>query len=499
VTPSVSLDTGVDLGAVLAGFATVPHRTVRDLTLDSRNVRRGDAFVAISGNTTHGITHVADALSRGAVAVLWDPTDGVRLGDLPTGVESIPLVGLRAGLGEFADRFYGEPSTALTIAGITGTNGKTTCAWLYSLCHGDAGGYMGTLGLGRTSALAPTTHTTLDVISIHRALRDLVRGGVRHVGMEISSHALHQDRVSGVRLPLTAFTNLTRDHLDYHGSMDAYRDAKGRLFSARGVEHAVINVDDSAGRALAGQLPPGVALTRVALSAAAQHDAGRFVAAGDLRCTAAGIEIDGSSHAGAFRLRSSLIGAFNAENLLVVLGLLLAAGMPLAAAVEALEAADAPPGRMERFVIGASGPTLVVDYAHTPDALAKALNALRAHTKGSLWCVFGCGGDRDAGKRALMASAAEAAADRLVLTDDNPRTEDPDAIIAAMFVGLSGRVPCRIERNREAAIRFAASEAAPGDVVLIAGKGHEDYQIYGADRLAYSDRSIARSLSGVAH
>lgn len=498
MTPVVSSDVGIDLGAVLADLAAVPHRTVRDITLDSRSVRPGDAFVALAGRTTHGLAHVADAIERGAVAILWDPTEGCELGPVPENIDTISLIGLRAGLGELADRFYGEPSSALTIAGITGTNGKTTCAWLYALCHGEAGGYLGTLGRGRPQALEATTHTTMDVISTHRSLRDLVLTGVRHVGMEISSHALHQDRVAGVRLPLTAFTNLTRDHLDYHGSMAAYSEAKARLFVARGVEHAVINVSDPVGLALAEKLPDGVALTRVELLGEGQS-AGRYVAAREVRCTPSGIEIHGHTHAGPFQMQSPLIGAFNAENLMVVLGLLLAAGMPLSGAVEALEAADPPPGRMETFVLGDHGPTLVVDYAHTPDALAKALLSLRAHTVGSLWCIFGCGGDRDAGKRALMASAAEQVADRLVLTDDNPRSEDPDDIIAAILKGLSGRIPCQVERNREAAIRLVASEASPGDVVLIAGKGHEDYQIYGAERRAYSDRVVAQSLRGATH
>jgi UDP-N-acetylmuramoyl-L-alanyl-D-glutamate--2,6-diaminopimelate ligase len=488
---------GVELAWLLAGLVAAPRVAVRDLKLDSREVGPGDAFVALAGRTSHGLDHVGEAVARGASAVIWDPADGRALPPLPPAVTAVSVPGLRPELGDVADRFYGEPSAECRVAGITGTNGKTTCAWLYAVCHGAAGAYLGTLGQGRPPALTATSHTTMDAVSVHRALRALVDAGARHVAMEVSSHALDQDRVAGVRTPLGAFTNLTRDHLDYHGTMAAYGAAKARLFEGRGVEHAVVNVDDAFGHELAAGLAPGIALTRVTLRGGAPAG-GRFVVASEVECHAAGLELAGVTHAGPFRLRSPLVGAFNAENLLLVLGLLLAADVPLAAALEALAAARPPPGRMETFRIGAAGPTLVVDYAHSPDALAKALGALRAHTRGSLWCVFGCGGDRDAGKRPLMAAAAEAGADRLVVTDDNPRTEDPQRIVAMITAALAGRVPAHVERDREAAIRGAVAAARPDVVILVAGKGHEDYQLYGAERRAYSDRDVARALAGAA-
>jgi UDP-N-acetylmuramoyl-L-alanyl-D-glutamate--2,6-diaminopimelate ligase len=485
---------GVELAWLLAGLVAAPRIVVRDLRLDSREVEPGDAFVALAGRATHGLDHVDQAVARGATAVIWDPTEGRTLPPLPPAVTAVSVPALRPELGDVADRFYAEPSADAEVVGITGTNGKTTCAWLYAMCRGAAGGYMGTLGIGRPPALAATSHTTQDVVSVHRSLRTLVDAGARHVAMEVSSHALDQDRIAGVRLPIGAFTNLTRDHLDYHGTMMAYGAAKGRLFSSRGIEHAVINVGDAFGREFAAQLAPGVELTRVDVLGAVP-DSGRFVVATRVDCHAAGLELAGATHAGPFRLRSPLVGAFNAENLLVVLGLLLAADVPLDEAIERLGDARPPPGRMETFELGPQGPTLVVDYAHSPDALAKVLAALRAHTTGTLWCVFGCGGDRDAGKRPLMAAAAEAGADRLVVTDDNPRTEDPERIVAMIMAACSGRVPVHVERDRAAAIRGAAAAARPGDVILVAGKGHEDYQIYGTERRAYSDREVARELA----
>jgi UDP-N-acetylmuramoyl-L-alanyl-D-glutamate--2,6-diaminopimelate ligase len=488
---------GVDLAWLLEGVAAAPSLPVRDLTQDSRAVGLGDAFVALRGLTSHGLDHAATAAARGAAVVLWDPAeaDGRAAPALPATSLAIAVTGLRARLGELADRFYGLPSTEAEISGVTGTNGKTTTAWLLAQAHGARGAYAGTLGWGRPPAITASTHTTPDVISVHRLLRRLCDAGARHVAIEVSSHALDQGRIDAVRLPIAGFTNLTRDHLDYHGTMAAYGAAKERLFRARGVQHAVVNVADAYGRELATRLPSGVELTAVHAGPLATPPARRYVVANALHFRPGGLELEGVSHAGPFRLRSPLVGRFNAENLVVVLGMLLAGGMRLAEAVDALGAATAPPGRMESFALR-SGATIVVDYAHTPDALAKALAALRVHCAGKLWCVFGCGGDRDPGKRPQMAAVAEAASDALVITDDNPRTEDGDAIVAAIRAGLAGRVPATVERDRASAIALAARAAAAGDVILVAGKGHEDYQIVGSERRAYSDRAEARRLAG---
>jgi UDP-N-acetylmuramoyl-L-alanyl-D-glutamate--2,6-diaminopimelate ligase len=487
----------VDLAWLLAGLVAAPRVPVRDLTLDSRSVRAGDAFVALAGRSTHGLEHVDEAVARGAAAILWDPAEGRAPPPLPPAVAAVAVPGLRPELGDVAERFYGDPSATLGIAAITGTNGKTSCAWLFAQCFGSAGAYLGTLGSGRPPQLAAGTHTTPDVVALHRTLRALLDGGAEWVGMEASSHALDQERMAAVRIPVAGFTNLTRDHLDYHGTMASYGSAKERLFQSRGVEHAVINVGDPFGALLAGRLPPRVTLTAVDRGARAARGA-CYVVATRVECRSDGLDLEVATHAGKGRLRSRLIGEFNADNLLVVLGLLLAAGMPFEQATESLSQAGAPPGRMEGFVIRPGGPTVVVDYAHTPDALAKVLAALRAHTRGRLWCVFGCGGDRDPGKRPLMAAAAEAVADRIVITDDNPRTEDPERIVAMLRGALTGRVPARIERDRARAIAEAVGEAHGGDVVLVAGKGHEDYQIYGTERRHFSDREVAQSLMGQA-
>jgi UDP-N-acetylmuramoyl-L-alanyl-D-glutamate--2,6-diaminopimelate ligase len=483
---------GTDLATLLGGVEGVPHVAIADLTLDSHAVRPGSAFVALRGRTTHGLEHAAAAAERGAIVVLYDPAEGRDAPALPLGTTAVRVPALRSRLGDLASRFYGEPSERVEVAGVTGTNGKTTCAWLLAQAWGEQGAYVGTLGSGRAGAVRAGTHTTPDVISVHRVLRDLGDAGARRIAMEISSHALDQQRVAGVRIPVAGFTNLTRDHLDYHGTMEAYGAAKERLFACRGVAHAVVNVGDPYGREIAGRLPAGVRLT-VAHAGDATVSADRWVVARAVRCVPHGLELDGDTHEGPFALRSPLIGAFNAENLVVVLGMLLAGGMALQAATDALGVAAAPPGRMESFPLR-SGAVLVVDYAHTPDALGKALDALRAHCTGRLWCVFGCGGDRDPGKRPQMAAIAEARSDAIVITDDNPRSEDADRIVAQILAGLAGSVPVQVERDRAAAIRLAASHAHAGDVILVAGKGHEDYQIVGTERRAYSDRDEARRI-----
>ena len=482
----------IDLGRVLPDVATAMAVMVGDLRLDSRDISPGDAFVAVSGRSTHGLKHVESAIARGAIAILHDPADRFEI-NLPESVCIIPVPNLAARLGPIADSAYGEPSAAIEVVGITGTNGKTTCAWLYAMCRDSNAAYLGTLGAGRPPHLTATTHTTADVASIHRMLARFRDQGAVHAALEVSSHALDQGRVCGVRLPIVAFTNLTRDHLDYHGSMAAYGAAKESLFAHPGVRQAVINIDDAFGLEILGRLPAGVESLCVSLRTDAPKR-GQYLVASRIECRDKGLRVVGDSHLGAFSVDTQLVGRFNAENLLVVLGLLLASGLPLREATGRLAGVTAPPGRMEAFS-ALGGPLVVVDYAHTPDALDKALTALRSHVSGHLYCVFGCGGDRDTGKRPLMAKVAEALADHVIVTDDNPRTEDPDQIIAMIVAAFSEGVSVRIERDRELAIRSAVAQANPGDIVLIAGKGHEDYQIYGAESRHFSDREIAMELT----
>jgi UDP-N-acetylmuramoyl-L-alanyl-D-glutamate--2,6-diaminopimelate ligase len=390
----------------------------------------------------------------------------------------------------------------LRIVGITGTNGKTTCAYLLAQCleHLKSNAaYIGTLGWGRFGALEMGAHTTPDVVTVHRQLAALRAAGVREVAMEVSSHALDQGRVDGVRFHAAAFTNLTRDHLDYHGSMQAYGAAKARLFAFTDLQQAIINIGDSFGRELARGHGSRTPLTAVWVGAG---DSGwlaqRSLHAKQVILDLKGIALELGGSFGERRVTTRLLGRFNAENAVIVLACLLALGVTLDEAAQALKQCSAPPGRMELIESAdAAKPLAVIDYAHTPDALAKALGALREHCRGSLWCVFGCGGDRDSGKRPMMGAVADDLADEIIVTDDNPRREDPQRITDGIAGGMA-RHPARVIHDRGAAIAAALQEAAASDVVLIAGKGHEDYQIYGDTRRRFSDRREALRFLGAA-
>ena len=489
----------VPLDELLTGIAPAPRVNVSGLTLDSRAVAEGDAFVALKGSRRHGLDHADEAAARGARAILWDPAEVRSPGATAADVPFVAVRALRDRLGGIADRFYGMPSSRLTVAGVTGTNGKTTCAWLLASAVerlARRGAYLGTLGAGFPPDLEGGSLTTPDVITLHRQLRALADAGASHVAMEVSSHALDQRRIDGVRMRVAAFCNLSRDHLDYHGTMERYAEAKQRLFRLPGLEHAVINVGDAVGARFAAALGPGIELTAIAVGGVVPG-APRFIHVGRVHAAESGIELEIRSHFGARRLRSRLIGGFNAENLAVTLGVLLAWQFEIDDAILALGACTAPPGRMESYRL-ANGALAVVDYAHTPDALAQALAAVRAHARGRVLVVFGCGGERDPGKRALMGETAERLADRVIVTDDNPRGEDADRIVAMIISGLRAPTRALVERDRARAIRAAVGEAKAGDAVLIAGKGHEDYQIVGNERRPFSDRECLREGSGSA-
>ena len=497
----------VSLAELLAGFddvvvdAASAALSVDDLTQDSRAVTPGCAFLALRGQTQHGLAFAAQAAAAGARAILWEPTAETGVPDFPSGIVGIRVPDLARRAGPIADRFFGAPSAALWIAGITGTNGKTTVAWLVAQALGKAGrltGYIGTLGAGLPAQLREATHTTADAVTVHRELARQRSAGAVSVAMEVSSHALDQERIGGVRLRSAAFTNLTRDHLDYHGTMQAYGEAKARLFSWPGLNRSIVNIDDAFGASLAraDRDPARLIVTaRQSGSQALQRElAARgagWLRAERLTIHGRGMTLAIDSHAGRCELTAPLIGEFNADNLLCALGLLLSADLTLATASRALESAGAPTGRMETFV-AADRPLAVVDYAHTPDALAKALRAVRAHCAGRVTVVFGCGGDRDAGKRPLMGAVAAELADSIVLTDDNPRSESPTRIVADIQQGLPAAHAARVIHDRAAAILDALAGASPADAVLIAGKGHEDYQIVGNQRRAFSDQAVVR-------
>ncbi|MFO1510886.1 MAG: UDP-N-acetylmuramoyl-L-alanyl-D-glutamate--2,6-diaminopimelate ligase [Steroidobacteraceae bacterium] len=483
------------LAQLLIDTPGVPaHLVVTDLTVSSGEVRPGGAFLACAGRTTHGLAHVPEAIERGACAILWEPVPGLHVPDFPSQIFALPVPQLRAQLGVIADRFFAAPSASLTLAGITGTNGKTTTAWLTAQALGACGrraSYSGTLGFGFPGDLHRTSHTTPDAVSVHRQLAALRDAGTDSVAMEVSSHALDQGRVSGVRFHTAVFTNLTRDHLDYHGTMAAYGAAKAALLDWPTLAVRVINIDDPFGAGLA-QRHGGTAARLATVSRHGQAS----VRATATRAAPRGIEIDVESAWGAGTLATRLVGDFNADNALAVLAVLLTRDIPLASALRALGECTAPPGRMEAFGGEQGAPLAIVDYAHTPDALEKALAAARAHCGGRLSVVFGCGGDRDPGKRPLMGAIASRGADRIWITDDNPRTESAALITSAIADGVAPGSDFHIEHDRAAAIRGALDEARAGDAVLIAGKGHEDYQVIGHERRPFSDQAMVRAALG---
>jgi len=475
----------VDIPALLAKLGVFPRR----ITSDSRCVEAGVAFAAYPGTHADGRTFVQDAIARGTPAVLWEASGFAW--DHAWTVPQLAVDGLRERLGAIADFIYGSPSRGLWMVGVTGTNGKTSCAqWIAQALDacGRRAGLLGTLANGLVGGTSPSTHTTPDAAVLHELLKQFGAAGAVAVAMEVSSHGLDQGRVNGVEFDVALFTNLSRDHLDYHGTMAAYGQAKARLFGWPGLSAAVINADDAFGQSLIDAtrargtrvLTYGTANAEVTATAIAM-DAGR-------------IALSVATPWGRTQFESPVVGAFNAQNLLGVLAVLLASDVPLESAAQALARLHPPAGRMQRLG-GDALPLVVVDYAHTPDALDKVLTALRpAVVPGrELVCVFGCGGDRDPGKRPEMGHIAARLADRVVVTSDNPRSEDPVAIANAVARGArdEGNRRWAIEIDRRAAIRSAIASAEQGDVIVVAGKGHETYQERDGVRLPFSDVAVA--------
>lgn len=453
---------------------------IRELTLDSRTVRPGDLFLAVPGTRQDGRAHIGDALSRGAAAVAYEP-EGFPVLD-GAEVELLPIRGLASQLSAIAGRFYGEPSRSLNLIGVTGTNGKTSVSQLLAQALDGLGqrcGIIGTLGTGFHDALESGRHTTPDPLAVQATLAQLHHAGARAVAMEVSSHGLQQGRVEALAFDIAVFTNLSRDHLDYHGSMEAYGAAKARLFAWPGLRCRVINLDDAFGRQLAER--EGARLYGYSLD-----DPDAAVHCRNIRFDDEGVSAELITPHGRGLLRSALLGRFNLSNLLAVIATLLALEYSLDDILRLLPGLRGPIGRMQRLG-GGDQPLVVVDYAHTPDALEKVLEALRPHVKGRLLCLFGCGGDRDRGKRPLMAAVAERLADGVLVTDDNPRGEDPQAILDEIRTGFANPEAVRFVSGRGEAIARLIAEAEPDDVLLLAGKGHEDYQEIAGVRHAFSD------------
>jgi len=496
---------GHTLGGLLHGLGGAEIRqpvAIAGLALDSRKVQPGDLFLAVAGSRTHGLQHARQALALGAAAVAWEPAAGVGgLAELaallPVPVVAVPALSRKVGL--IADRFYGHPSRGLFMIGITGTDGKTSCSHYIAQALDSADrrcGVIGTLGYGLYDELNPGSHTTPDGLALQRALYTLQRQGARCVVSEVSSHAMDQGRVNGVHFDVAVLTNLTRDHLDYHGDIESYAHAKRKLFHVEGLRYAVINADDAFGRRLLDDITPGVAPVAYTLEGepCRTRFPAQWVVGRRLRLDLDGMRFEVSTPWGGGVLHTRLLGRFNASNLLATLATLCVSGLPFEEALARLARTRTVAGRMERFELGAGRALAVVDYAHTAGALDEVLASLRLHCKGKLWCVFGAGGDRDRGKRPLMAAAAERRADRLVLTDDNPRSEDPQRIVQDICAGFAHPERVRIEHNRAQAIALALQEAGPDDIVLIAGKGHETVQIVGDKALPFSDRERVKAL-----
>lgn len=486
-----SLPTLTDL---LQGYAEAPPIAVHGIASDSRQLQAGYAFMACQGLGSHGLDYLADARAAGVSAIVYDSSSATRPDD-----PGVPLIGvdrLSEKLGEIANRFYGRPSEALHVIGVTGTNGKTTVAWLVAQCADLLGarcGYLGTIGYGIDELESADGMTTPPAIELHGRLAGFVEQGANYAAMEVSSHALAQRRVDGVRFEAALFTNLTRDHLDYHSTMRDYFEAKARLFLESDTGSRIINVDSEFGAELASRCGQAAVTVSTQLGVA---DGRPHVFVRSVVLNEQGSDVSFVSSWGDGRFSLSLPGDYNVANATIVLALMLQQGVAVKEACDVLSKVQAPPGRMQR--VAAPGPAVYVDYAHTPNALEAALRALRPHSRGKLWCVFGCGGMRDTGKRPLMAKLAERLADRIVITSDNPRDEDPLEIIGDIVSGLSRTEFATVIEDRAAAIAWAVEQADSRDVVLIAGKGHEDYQQLGDESRPFSDYAVAEAALAAA-
>lgn len=463
---------------------------IRELTLDSRKVKPGDLFLAVPGCQADGRDYISAAINNGAAAIAYEAKDAPQITD--SAALLIPVANLQQQLSAIAGRFYGEPSRAMEILAVTGTNGKTTVSQLLAQgldLLGEDSAVIGTLGSGLLGELVSSTHTTPDPIALQATLADLRRKGAGYVAMEVSSHGLAQHRLAAVDVDMAIFTNLGRDHLDYHGDLASYAEAKAALFAWPNLRSRIINLDDDFGCELAEKYAASNSLKTYAIDNAAAS----------LHCRSYQFDVNGIQAAvvtpqGEALLKSPLLGRFNLSNLLAVVACLSSLGYALGEILAIVPKLKAPVGRMQA-ITAANQPLVVVDYAHTAEALEQVLQALRPHVaaSGKLYCLFGCGGDRDQGKRSLMAKAAEAGADHLIITDDNPRSEDAAAIRQQIISGLSPAASYEEIADRAQAIEQVIDQSQAGDVVLLAGKGHEDYQEVQGQRLAFSDVQQAQA------
>ncbi|EFB71666.1 UDP-N-acetylmuramoyl-L-alanyl-D-glutamate--2,6-diaminopimelate ligase [Providencia rustigianii] len=489
-----------NLCELLAPFGvSTTNISLREMTLDSRKAAAGDLFIAVKGHQSDGRHYIPQAIAQGVAAIIAEAQGEAEEGEIRVvhGVPVIYLHDLNNRLSALAGEFYHQPSSKMKLVGVTGTNGKTTTTQLiaqWAKGLGETSAVMGTVGNGLLGHVSPSENTTGSAVDIQLELTQLLNKKATLTAMEVSSHGLIQGRVAALNFDAAVFTNLSRDHLDYHGDMENYEAAKWLLFSTHQTKTQIINADDDVGLKWLHRLPQACAVTME--NRIPKNWQGSWLKATNVDYHDKGATIHFASSWGEGSFESPLMGAFNVSNLLLAMATLLMMDYPLDKLLAATDFLMPVCGRMEVFSTEGK-PTVVVDYAHTPDALEKALLAARLHCKGKLWCVFGCGGDRDKGKRPLMGASAEQYADKVVITDDNPRSEEPLDIINDIMAGILDSSRVLAIPGRPEAVTSTILQAQPDDVILVAGKGHEDYQIIGSRRLDYSDRLTVARLLGV--
>ena len=478
-----------NLKDLLYGIKDAPPIKYNNICDDSRYVNKGTVFFAVKGLSSDGCDFIESAINSGACAVIYEPP--YDLSNIETSIPIIAVDDLKLEIANIVSRHYESSINEMSIIGVTGTNGKTTVSWLIHQGFKKIGyksGYIGTLGYGLEN-LNLNELTTPSCMKLHKILSEFQNSGVEYVVMEISSHAIDQRRIEGINFNSVIFTNLSRDHIDYHGNMENYGETKAKLFLERQSKIKIININDSFGRSLIERVDEEVISTSIE---PINIDKDKFISVTKYETNGSGFDIDLKSSWGTFKTHVPLLGTFNIENVIQTIALFLSHGFSMSKIQTIIEGMKAPSGRMESVDMDNNHllPKVLVDFSHTPDALKLSLQSIRDHYDGKIWCVFGCGGDRDRGKRKMMGNIAERYADYVIVTSDNPRNENPEKIISDILEGISSKVETIV--SREEAINFAIMNANKNEIILIAGKGHESYQKIGEETLEFSDHKISK-------